>query len=192
MTQVRAREPVSEVMVGLGGSAAAPQDPEIDMANFQGEAASSSAQKGREESDSSSSSAESPRLARPNGAKKQRLKAPTWGAYTRGSLKTILQIQESGSMGQAMELYEGSKTAATSAGSHASRLKWWDTMAANQGVPPYPLTVKLLQLAGSLLKGRGGNRSAALYRSVQARTCQAGPRVERAARPRNGRWSSGV
>ena len=161
MSQVRARDPVNEIVLDLGGCAAALPPSEICMANLRGEDADSPAPQGRGESDSSSSASESPPV-KPPGAKKQRVKAPTRGSYTRGSLKTISEIQESGSLGQAMELYEGSKTAATSAGSHASRLKWWETMASKHGHPTYPLTVPTLKLAGSMWKG-GGYRSAAFY-----------------------------
>jgi hypothetical protein len=154
MTQLRAREPVNEILLSPGVSAASPFPSEVGRGNVQGASASAPAPKGQGDSDSSSSS-ETPPISKPLGAKKQRVKAPARGTYTRGSLKTISEIQESGSIGQAMEMYEGAKVAATSAGSHASRLKWWETMASNHGHPTYPLTVPALKLAGSLLKGGG-------------------------------------
>ena len=59
---------------------------------FGGEDVDSPAPPGRGESDSSSSASESPPVKAP-GAKKQRVKAPTRGSYTRGSLKTSSEIQ---------------------------------------------------------------------------------------------------
>ena len=162
MTRIRAREPVSEIRIDSGVGVAAPFPPEPGAKNLQGTLASTPAPKGRDENDSSSSSSETPPVAKTSDTKRQRVKAPTRGAYTRGSLKTISEIQESWPLGQAMEVYEGAKVAATSAGSHASRLKWWEAIALKHGHPTYPLTVPALKLAGSLLKG-GGYRSAALY-----------------------------
>ena len=112
MALERARDPIGEIAIG-GAGAAAPLEAVTSLRKAEGQ-----------DESGTSSAEETPQPAGPTGAKKLRVNAPTRGSYTRGSLKTISEIQESGSLGLAIEGYEGAKTAATSGGSHASRLKW--------------------------------------------------------------------
>ena len=96
-------------------------------------------------------------------AKRFKPLAPERIEYSRGSLKRVGEIQgDQENLQAALTTYQGAKSAATSVGTHESRLRWWQARADQQGVTSYPLTVQSLALAGSLLKA-GGYRSAALY-----------------------------
>jgi hypothetical protein len=68
----------------------------------------------------------------------------------------------------AVSAYEKAKVAPTSAGSLASRLKWWADRAEVAGLKAYPSTVQRIQLAGALLK-EGAYRSGPLYLSAMKR-----------------------
>jgi hypothetical protein len=98
-----------------------------------------------------------------------RAKAPTRNHYTRGSADAVAHTELSALMvDTAISAYESGKTAATSAGTLASRLKWWTSRAEARGIELFPLTVEAVQHAGAMLMA-GGYRSGPLYFSAMKR-----------------------
>ena len=90
---------------------------------------------------------------------------PRGKAYTRGSAKSLDDVKDDH---RAKEEVRGLVYARTSRSSNKSRRQWWLARCLKRGIPPTPVTLGHLELAGALL-AKGKYRSGKAYLSIMKR-----------------------
>ena len=102
-------------------------------------------------------------------AGKLRNTEPMVKPYARGSTALVNDTEaDEHAFQKAVKEFEDDKMAASSLGSHNSRVKWWENRATAAGMLSFPLQRSSIRHAGVMLKA-GQYRSAAIYLSAMKR-----------------------